>query len=200
MYLTFYGLTEKPFNATPDPRFLYMSAAHREALAQLLYGDVVMRQYADMDLLVPASEVSRSVAVLDSAGYRPDLPIKPEHLSRFIGDWNELPFRGPADLKLDLHWSLFPRSLAIRLPLEEMRRRGRRHPLGPRGRKDVPVRILERLSRFTIHHRRHGRPGHAVRIADRLNGPCAERHWLGGIGNVFVECAFARCGRREAEL
>ena len=38
MYLTFYGLTEKPFNATPDPRFLYMSAAHREALAQLLYG------------------------------------------------------------------------------------------------------------------------------------------------------------------
>src|SRR3989449_1805623 len=38
MYLTFYGLTEKPFNATPDPRFLYMSPAHREALAQLLYG------------------------------------------------------------------------------------------------------------------------------------------------------------------
>src|SRR3989441_12735400 len=38
MYLTFYGLTEKPFNATPDPRFLYMGSAHREALAQLLYG------------------------------------------------------------------------------------------------------------------------------------------------------------------
>ena len=38
MYLAFYGLTEAPFNATPDPRFLYMSAAHREALAQLLYG------------------------------------------------------------------------------------------------------------------------------------------------------------------
>jgi general secretion pathway protein A len=38
MYLTFYGLTEKPFNATPDPRFLYMSPAHREALAQLQYG------------------------------------------------------------------------------------------------------------------------------------------------------------------
>src|SRR2546422_5094793 len=38
MYLTFYGLIEKPFNATPDPRFLYMSPAHREALAQLRYG------------------------------------------------------------------------------------------------------------------------------------------------------------------
>jgi general secretion pathway protein A len=38
MYLTFYGLAEKPFNATPDPRFLYMTPGHREALAQLLYG------------------------------------------------------------------------------------------------------------------------------------------------------------------
>jgi len=38
MYLTFYGLAEKPFNATPDPRFLYMTPGHREALAQLQYG------------------------------------------------------------------------------------------------------------------------------------------------------------------
>jgi general secretion pathway protein A len=38
MYLSYYGLTEKPFNATPDPRFLYMSPGHREALAQLQYG------------------------------------------------------------------------------------------------------------------------------------------------------------------
>src|SRR5882672_9814804 len=38
MYLSFYGFTEKPFNATPDPKFLYMSPGHREALAQLLYG------------------------------------------------------------------------------------------------------------------------------------------------------------------
>ena len=38
MYLNFYGLTEKPFNPTPDPRFLYMSPGHREALAQLQYG------------------------------------------------------------------------------------------------------------------------------------------------------------------
>src|SRR5258705_1213116 len=38
MYLKFFGLLEKPFNATPDPRFLYMSPGHREALAQLHYG------------------------------------------------------------------------------------------------------------------------------------------------------------------
>ena len=38
MYLTFYELKEKPFNLTPDPKFLYLTPGHREALAQLLYG------------------------------------------------------------------------------------------------------------------------------------------------------------------
>ncbi len=37
MYLSYFGLTEKPFNITPDPRFLYMSEQHREALAHLLF-------------------------------------------------------------------------------------------------------------------------------------------------------------------
>ncbi|HAJ93135.1 MAG TPA: peptidoglycan-binding protein [Gammaproteobacteria bacterium] len=38
MYLDHFKLTERPFSITPDPRFLYMSARHREALAHLLYG------------------------------------------------------------------------------------------------------------------------------------------------------------------
>jgi general secretion pathway protein A len=38
MYERFYGLREKPFNTTPDPRFLYLTPSHREALAQLVYG------------------------------------------------------------------------------------------------------------------------------------------------------------------
>jgi general secretion pathway protein A len=38
MYTAFYGLREKPFSLTPDPRFLFLSGSHREALAHLLYG------------------------------------------------------------------------------------------------------------------------------------------------------------------
>ena len=38
MYIRHYGLREKPFSLTPDPRFLYLSASHREALAHLVYG------------------------------------------------------------------------------------------------------------------------------------------------------------------
>ena len=38
MYTQFFGLTEKPFSITPDPRYLYMSQRHADALAHLLYG------------------------------------------------------------------------------------------------------------------------------------------------------------------
>ena len=38
MYTRHYGLREKPFSLTPDPRYLYLSSSHREALAHLLYG------------------------------------------------------------------------------------------------------------------------------------------------------------------
>lgn len=37
MYTNFYELKEKPFEITPDPRFLYLSESHREALAHLVY-------------------------------------------------------------------------------------------------------------------------------------------------------------------
>lgn len=38
MYERFFGLKEKPFSLTPDPRFLFLSAHHRGALDHLLYG------------------------------------------------------------------------------------------------------------------------------------------------------------------
>jgi len=38
MYTSFFGLHEKPFAITPDPRYLYLSERHAEALAHLLYG------------------------------------------------------------------------------------------------------------------------------------------------------------------
>ncbi|MGE0114597.1 MAG: AAA family ATPase [Steroidobacteraceae bacterium] len=38
MYTSFFGLSEKPFAITPNPRYLYMSERHAEALAHLMYG------------------------------------------------------------------------------------------------------------------------------------------------------------------
>ncbi|GAB2609882.1 AAA family ATPase [Novilysobacter erysipheiresistens] len=38
MYLAHYGLNEPPFSITPDPRFVFLSERHRDALAHLLFG------------------------------------------------------------------------------------------------------------------------------------------------------------------
>jgi general secretion pathway protein A len=38
MYNTYFGFKENPFNLTPDPRYLFMSPAHKETLDHLLYG------------------------------------------------------------------------------------------------------------------------------------------------------------------
>lgn len=38
VYLSYFGLAERPFAITPDPRFLYLGDRHREGLSHLLYG------------------------------------------------------------------------------------------------------------------------------------------------------------------
>lgn len=38
MFERFFGLSENPFNLTPDPKFLYQSKVHQEALSHLIYG------------------------------------------------------------------------------------------------------------------------------------------------------------------
>ncbi len=38
MYESYYALSERPFSITPNPRFVYLSHRHQEALAHLLYG------------------------------------------------------------------------------------------------------------------------------------------------------------------
>ena len=43
MYLDHFGFSEKPFNITPNPRFIFLSKNHKEVFAHLLYG---IRQHA----------------------------------------------------------------------------------------------------------------------------------------------------------
>ena len=38
MYERFYGLSERPFELTPNPRYLFLSPRHAEALTMLQYG------------------------------------------------------------------------------------------------------------------------------------------------------------------
>lgn len=44
-FLDYYGLNEQPFGVTPDPRFLYLGAEHRQALTALTYGTELNRGF-----------------------------------------------------------------------------------------------------------------------------------------------------------
>jgi general secretion pathway protein A len=43
MYESYYGLRERPFDLTPNPRYLFLTARHREALSNLQYGIAARR-------------------------------------------------------------------------------------------------------------------------------------------------------------
>jgi type II secretory pathway predicted ATPase ExeA len=65
MFRRFYGLVEKPFSKTPDPRFLYLSRGHREALARLQYG-VEERETALLTGEIGSGKTTISRALMDS--------------------------------------------------------------------------------------------------------------------------------------
>ncbi len=65
MFRNFYGLREKPFNKTPDPRFLYLSRGHREALARLQYG-VEERETVLLTGEIGSGKTTISRALMDS--------------------------------------------------------------------------------------------------------------------------------------
>jgi general secretion pathway protein A len=48
MFLDYYNLIDQPFGVTPDSRFLYFGATHREALASLAYGTHTDRGFLAM--------------------------------------------------------------------------------------------------------------------------------------------------------
>src|SRR2546422_7029726 len=68
MYLEYYGLKEPQFNITPDPRFLFFSAKHREAYNHLLYGIRERKGFVQLTGEVGAGKTTLCRAMLKELG------------------------------------------------------------------------------------------------------------------------------------
>jgi type II secretory pathway predicted ATPase ExeA len=78
MFKEFFQLNEKPFSKTPDPRFLYMSRGHREALARMQYA-VEEREMVLLTGEIGCGKTTLTRALMDSfdSNYRMVLLLNP---------------------------------------------------------------------------------------------------------------------------
>jgi general secretion pathway protein A len=65
VYLEYYGLTEPPFDITPNPRFLFYSPKHREAFNHLLYGIRERKGFVQLTGEVGAGKTTLCRAILE---------------------------------------------------------------------------------------------------------------------------------------
>src|SRR6188474_3280371 len=65
VYLEYYGLTDPPFDITPNPRFLFYSAKHREAFNHLLYGIRERKGFVQLTGEVGAGKTTLCRAMLE---------------------------------------------------------------------------------------------------------------------------------------
>jgi len=68
VYLEYYGLKEAPFDITPNPRFLFFSSKHREALNHLLYGIKERKGFVQLTGEVGAGKTTLCRALLNDLG------------------------------------------------------------------------------------------------------------------------------------
>ncbi len=68
MYLEYYGLSEPPFDITPNPRFLFFSAKHREAFNHLLYGIRERKGFVQLTGEVGAGKTTLCRSLLSQLG------------------------------------------------------------------------------------------------------------------------------------
>ena len=68
IYNEFYGFAEQPFNITPDPRFLFYSQRHREALNHMLFGVEERKGFIQVTGEVGAGKTTLCRAFLQGLG------------------------------------------------------------------------------------------------------------------------------------
>lgn len=68
MYESYFGLKESPFNITPDPRFVYFSKHHQEALSAMRYGVDYRRGFIQVTGEIGAGKTTLSRALLSQLG------------------------------------------------------------------------------------------------------------------------------------
>ena len=94
----------RAFQAAEIPAIPYKGPA----LAATVYGNVGLRVFGDLDILIQKEDVPRAADLMIALGYRSDLSFSPEQLAGYVHHFNELPFTGVGKALVELQWQIVP--------------------------------------------------------------------------------------------
>lgn len=111
-------------------------------LALLVYGDVALRQFADLDILVDRQDVARVKELLVSRGFRAEPELTSEQQSALLRFDCAYNFDNEQGVLLDLHWKFVPRYFSLDLDIDRLWDRLQSMSIG---RREVPTLSSEDL-------------------------------------------------------
>jgi len=124
------------------------------ALAALVYGDISMRQFVDIDILVDRKHLPPAKELLHSLGYRLYPPMSPARESAFLRSQFHYGFANPAnEVLVELHCEITPEYLSFPLNLQKLRPRLERRTLAGKEIFNLPPEEL--LLIICVHAAKH---------------------------------------------
>ena len=91
------------------------------ALAETVYGDLALREFSDLDVLVHRTDVLRAKAALRELGYTPNIELSPSQETAYFATGYEYTFDGPAGRNLlEIQWGIVPRFYAVDISTEAL--------------------------------------------------------------------------------
>jgi hypothetical protein len=83
-------------------------------LAETVYGDLALRDFSDLDVLLHPSDVRRAKSALERLGYMPSTELSPAIERLYIATGYEYTFDGPTGRNLlEIQWNIVPRFYAV---------------------------------------------------------------------------------------
>src|SRR3989442_1110560 len=189
MYAAYFGLSERPFSLAPDPRYLYLSEVHREALAHLLYGLGEGGSFVQLTGEVGTGKTTVCRALLEQLPAEVDVAmifnprLTSVELLGLVCDELQIPYpAGTTSLRVLVD--------ALSRALLDAHARGRRTVLIIDEAQNLSTRVLEEIRLLT--NLETTKEKVARRAATEVLGPRSSRHrWIMGAATAAVVVAAA---------
>ena len=100
-------------------------------LAKAVYGDIALRRFSDLDILIHATDVPGAKAAVYELGYTPTLHLNEAEQAAHVASGHEWSFDGPLGRNLlEIQWRVLPRFYAVEFSIESFFQRALRVDLG----------------------------------------------------------------------